>query len=154
MGPSSELSCEAGSFSRCLTPHRFLQSEVLRLYFPTLEPWVARFVSLPSSPSRFICTRMRDRPICQPLPCRESSPPRLPVSAPPTSLGECFFFISLVVGLPYRLVFCQFWLFFVFKLFLSFFWLCEEAQCVYLCLHLGQKFVWVVFLSTQLPCIF
>ena len=34
--------------------------------------------------------------------------------------------------------FCPFWLFFVFKL-LSFFWLCEEAQCVYLCLHLGWK---------------
>ena len=29
--------------------------------------------------------------------------------------------------------------FFVFKLLLSFFWLCEEAQCVYLGLHLGQK---------------
>ena len=29
--------------------------------------------------------------------------------------------------------------FFVFKLLLSFFWLCKEAQCVYLCLHLGQK---------------
>ena len=28
---------------------------------------------------------------------------------------------------------------FVFKLLLSFFWLCEEAQCVYLYLHLGWK---------------
>ena len=64
---------------------------------------------------------------------------RLPISAPPTGLGECFFFISLVVGLPYNSVFCQFWLFIVFKLLLSFFWLCEEAQCVYLCLHLSQK---------------
>ena len=25
------------------------------------------------------------------------------------------------------------------NLLLSFFWLCEEAKCVYLCLHLGQK---------------
>ena len=33
--------------------------------------------------------------------------------------------------------FCQLWLFFVLKLLLSFFWLCEEAQCVYLRLHLG-----------------
>ena len=39
----------------------------------------------------------------------------------------------------YNLIFCQFWLFFVFKLLLSFFWLCEEAQCVYLHLHLGWK---------------
>ena len=54
-------------------------------------------------------------------PYRESSPPWLPISAPPTGLDECFFFISLVVGLPYSSIFCQFWLFFVFKLLLSFF---------------------------------
>ena len=29
--------------------------------------------------------------------------------------------------------------FFVLKLLLSFFWLCEEAQCVYVHVHLGQK---------------
>ena len=67
----------------------------------------------------------------------EFCPTRPPVSAPPTGLDECFFFISLVVGLPCSSIFCQFWLFFVFKLLLSFFWLCEEAQCVYLCVHLG-----------------
>ena len=61
---------------------------------------------------------------------------QLPISTPPTGLDECFFFNSLVVRLPYSLIFCQFWLFFVFKWLLSF-WLCEEAQCVYLRLHLG-----------------
>ena len=71
-------------------------------------------------------------------PCCESSPPQLPISTPPTGLDECFFFNSLVVRLPYSSIFCQFWLFFVFKWLLSF-WLCEEAQCVYLRLHLGQK---------------
>ena len=40
---------------------------------------------------------------------------RLPVSIPPASLDECFLFNSLVVGLPYSSIFCQFWLFFVFK---------------------------------------
>ena len=40
---------------------------------------------------------------------------QLPIFSPPTGLGECFFFNSLVVGLPYSLIFCQFWLFFVFK---------------------------------------
>ena len=35
--------------------------------------------------------------------------------SPPTGLDECFFFNSLVVGLPYNLIFCQFWLFFIFK---------------------------------------
>ena len=51
----------------------------------------------------------------QPLPCHESSPPWLPISTPPASLDECFFFNSLVVGLPYSWIFCQFWLIFVFK---------------------------------------
>ena len=76
--------------------------------------------------------------VCQLPPCHQYSPPWLPVSAPPTGLDECVFFISLIVGLPYSSIFCQFWLFFVFKL-LSFFWLWEEAQCVYLCLHLGRN---------------
>ena len=44
-------------------------------------------------------------------PSCESSPPCLPVSAPPPSLGECFFFNSLVIGLPYSLIFWQFQLF-------------------------------------------
>ena len=34
MGLSNEPSCEAGSFSHGHNPHRFLRSEVLRLYFP------------------------------------------------------------------------------------------------------------------------
>ena len=42
-----------------------------------------------------------------------SSP--LPISTPPMGLDECFFFNSLVVGLPYSSILCQFWLFFVFK---------------------------------------
>ena len=39
---------------------------------------------------------------------------QLPVSTPPTGLDECVFFNSLVVGLPYSSIFCQFWLFFCF----------------------------------------
>ena len=77
--------------------------------------------------------------VCQPPTCCESPLPRLPVSTPPTGVDECFFFISLVDGLPCSSIFCQFWFFFVFKLLLSFFWLCEEVQCVYLHLHLGWK---------------
>ena len=51
----------------------------------------------------------------QVLPCHKSALPWLPVSTAPTSLDDCFFFNSLVVGLPYSLIFWQFWLFFVFK---------------------------------------
>ena len=48
----------------------------------------------------------------------------VPVSAPPTSLDECLFSISLV-SVPLAVRLCQFWL-------------CEEAQCVYLRHHLGS----------------
>ena len=66
-----------------------------------------------------------------------TAPPRvlsawLPISTPPTGLDECFFFISLVVELPYGLVFCQFWWFFVFK-FVVLLLVVQEVK-VYLCL--------------------
>ena len=97
---------------------------------------------LPQLPASALPTPLLNPPPCwvrQLPPSCESSPTWLPISAPPNGLDECFFFVSLAVGLPYNSIFCQFWLFFVFKLLLSFFWLCEDAQCVYLCLHLGQK---------------
>ena len=78
-------------------------------------------------------------PILQQPTWRLSSPPQLPISTPPTSLDECFFFNSLVVRLPYSTIFWQFWLVFVFKFVVVLFRLWEEAQCIYLCLHLGQK---------------
>ena len=138
MGLSSELSCEAGSFSGHLNPHKYFHSEVLRLYFPTLGPWVVQSVSLPSCSSWFIRRQMWDHLVFQPPPCHEFSPLWLPGSAPPTGLDECFFFNTLVVGLPYSSIFWQFW-YFLFLNFLSFFWLYEEAKCIYVCLHLGQK---------------
>ena len=55
---------------------------------------------------------MWDRLVHQLLSCSECSPPWLPISTPPTGLDECFFFNSLIVGLPYNLIFWQFWLFF------------------------------------------
>ena len=58
----------------------------------------------------------------------------------PTRLNEYFFFNSLIVRLPYSSIFCLFWFVFVLK-FVVFLWLCKEAQCVYLCLHLGRKSV-------------
>ena len=106
MDPSNGLFYDTGSFSHCHNPHRFLQLEVLRLYFPMLEPYVAWSVSLPSCPSWFI--RMWDNLVCQPPPCHASSLPWLSIFAPPTSMNECFFLNSLVVGLPYSLIFWQF----------------------------------------------
>ena len=58
---------------------------------------------------------------------------------------ECFFFTSFVVGLPYSSIFWQFWglllLLLFLNLLLSFFWLCKEAKCIYLHLHLGWKYL-------------
>ena len=139
-------------------PPRVFSISGLRLYFPTLEPWVAPVCHpvhqlLPHQPAAPLPTLLYNLPprwVHQPQPCQESSPLRLPVSAPSTSLDECFFFISLVVGLPRSWIFCQFWFFFVFKLLLSFFWLCEEAQCVYLYLRLGREsHIWVINISKK-----
>ena len=140
MGLSNELSCEAGSFSHWHNPHRFLQLEVLRLYLLTLESWVAWSVLLPHCSSQFIHMQMWNcllhqlppcpvgqRCLAHPGPpattCLEFSPPQLPVSAPPTGLHECFFFI---------------WLFFVFK-FVAVLLLVVRGGKLYLCLHLGGK---------------
>ena len=49
-GLSNKLSCEAGNFSRCCNLHSLLPPEVLRLYFPMLEPWVVQSVLLPVVP--------------------------------------------------------------------------------------------------------
>ena len=101
-------------------PPRVFSLRSLRLYFPTLEPWVARSISLPCLSSQFICTGMWDCPVHR-LPCPPADTllqvlsTHLPVSAPPTGVHECFFFISLVVGLPYSWIFCHFSLVFVFK---------------------------------------
>ena len=117
VGLFNGISCETGIFSS-LNPHRFFQSEILRLYLPTLEHLVECSVLLPRCSSWFICTQMWDHllhqllpaPVLQLPPCRESSPPWLPISSPPT-----FLFNSLVVGLPYSIILWQFWLFFAFK---------------------------------------
>ena len=55
---------------------------------------------------------------------------QLPISARPTGLDECFF-NSLVVRLPLSLIFCQFWLFFVFKFIVVFLLVVREGT-VYL----------------------
>ena len=115
MGLSNKPSCEAGSFSHCCKAHRFSKPEVLRLCFPMLESWVVWSILLLSCSSQFICMQMWDCLVCQLPPCHQCYLPQLPVSIPPASLDECFFFNSLAVRLPYSLIFWQFWLFFVFK---------------------------------------
>ena len=108
VGLSNELSCEAGSFSHCCNTHTFFQLEVLRLHFPELgcEVYLAPQLFLPvylhenvGLPSLRVATL--PALVLQLLPCHESSPPWLPITAPPTRLDEYFFLNSLVVGPPY-----------------------------------------------------
>ena len=86
LGLSNKVSCEVGSFSCCLNPHRFFQLEVFRLSFLMLEPWVAFSVLLPSYSSQFISAQMWDRLLRQPL------------SRPPQSSSRCFVMSPLHPG--------------------------------------------------------
>ena len=114
-------------------PQEVFSISGLRLYFPDIELWVVQSVTLSTS-----CSFAHSTP-----PSATSlGPPAtaLPwvLSTPPTGLDECSTLSDWLLDF-HQFDFQQFWLFFVFKLLLSFFWLCEEAQCVYLCLHLVQK---------------
>ena len=77
--------------------------------------------------------------VCQLPPCPESSMPWLSVSTPTTGLDECFFFICLVVGLPYSRIFCQFWLFFVLNCcWPSFGWVRRHSVSTYASILVGS----------------
>ena len=148
MGLSKELSCEAGSFSHGRNPHRCFQLEVLRLYFPALDPWVETSVSLRSCFSQFIHMQMWDYLLHQ--------PPLRPLGSSSCCLATC----PLCPSCPSALLLVWMnvssltpWLLdfytirfsgtsgccLILNLSLSLFWLCKEAQCIYLHLHLGQK---------------
>ena len=88
----------------------------------------------PRQSSRFICARVwstgsaSGQTACPFHPTLHQSHSRHGHVSPlcPSYRSGCMFlFYLLGVGLPCRLIFCQFWL-------------GEEAQCVYLCRHLGS----------------
>ena len=135
VGLSSGLSCEAGIFSCHRNPHGFFQSEVLRLYFPTLEPWVAQSVLLPAYQQENI-----GMPVHQPLPYQAGplhtaflSSPLLPVWMNVSSLPSLLlnFHTVQLSGSSGCFLFLN-WL-------LPFFSLCKEVKRIYLCLHVGRK---------------
>ena len=122
-----------GVSPRCRSnPHRFLLPEVLRLYFPCQNPGLHSLsrspvvlhhyphtnVGPPSPPGATLPV-----PVCQQLPrplaaaLLQVVSTRPLISTPPSGLDECFFFNFSVVKLQYSSIFWQFWLFFVFKLF-------------------------------------
>ena len=110
--PPMDSLLRLGVFPATAPPTDFYSQRLWGFGFPMLEPWVAPPLLLPSHFSQLILMRMWDIPVCQLPDCHVSSPPRLPISASPTSLDEHFFFKSLVVRLPYSSIFWQFCFFF------------------------------------------
>ena len=134
LGPLQQTLLRDWQFLPLLQPHRFLQPGVMRLYFPCAGTlgcaglsWAAPKLYL----LVFICMWKWNHLICQLLSHHMSSPTQLPISTPPISLDECFFFNSLVVGIPYTLIFWQFWLFLVFILIVILLWIVRGGK-VYL----------------------
>ena len=123
----------------------------LRLYFPALEPWVTRSALLPA-----VCPGLSLRecgaaesssgqtacPVCPTLRqsrSRHGHANPLPLGAhlrPSYGSGCMFLFYLLGVGLPCRSIICQFWL-------------CKEAQCVYLRRHLGSPPMLCIIIKDQ-----
>ena len=145
----NELSCEARGFPCCLNPHRFLQPEVLRLYFPALEPGLHDCLT----PQLFflVCPHANVRLPTRPAtaspalvlwlpPSSESSPPNS-CQSPPLLL--VWMDVSSLTSWLLDFHTVQFsgssGYFLFLNLLLSFFCLYEEAKLIYLCLHLGQK---------------
>ena len=147
MGLSKGLSCKTGSFFCCHSPHRFLQLEVLKLYFPVLEPWIVFSHSPVVPPGLFACEcgtawsascrliHLVLQPCLAMVPLCPGcwSPPLLPVWVNIFSLTPCLleFHTIQFSGSSGCFLFLN--------LLFSFFWMCKEAKCIYLCLHLGQK---------------
>ena len=110
MGLSNKLSCEAGSFSCCCNPHRFLQLEVFEAFFSFAGTWGC---TVCLTPQFFLPVYLH----------ANVGPPGLPAANLPGVLSAAahlcpsyqFFFNSFIVGLSYSSIFWQFWSFFVFK---------------------------------------
>ena len=120
-------------------PPRYFQWEVWGFISLSWNPWLLGLSHSPVIPPSLSACKCGTA--CSTSRFAHSSPPattllrvvstQLPISAPPTGLDECFFFIYLVVRLPYSLIFVSSGCFSFLNLLLSFFWLCEEAECIY-----------------------
>ena len=107
---SNDISCEAGNSSHRLNTHRCFQSEVwgfISLHWNPGLNGLSQCPVVPSSLSPHKCgiTLSASHRLAHPGPPAADLPwvlsARLPISAPPTGLDECFFFNFLVVRLSY-----------------------------------------------------
>ena len=121
-------------------PLRVFSIRGLRLYFPALEPWVTGSALLPAVCPVYLCSNVGPQGLLVVrlpalfVPHSASLGPATAMRVlsalaarlrPSYQSGWKFIFYLLGVGFPCRSIFRQFWL-------------CEEAQCVYLRRHLGS----------------
>ena len=141
VGLSNDLSCEAGTFSCCRpNPHGCFHSKVWGL-FPRARalgyvvcfdppPFLLVYLCTNVGPQGLLVVRLPAPFIPHSSSLGPATATRV-LSAPAARLrpsyrsGWMFIFYLLGVGLPCPTIFCQFWL-------------GKEAQCVYLCRHLGS----------------
>ena len=116
-------------------PQMFYSQGFWVFSFPCWNPGFHGPSRSPSFPLAYLCANVGSSMWSTALPYQASSSPGLCISAPPTSLDECFF-NSSVVGLPCKWFSgssgCSLFL----NWLLSFFWLCKEAKRFCLCFHL------------------
>ena len=112
MGLSNNLSCEAGSLSYCHpNPHGCFQSEVCGFICPHWSPGLCGLLPSPPFVPVYLCANVGSQGLLVVIlpalfvPHSASLGPatatrvlstRVPISAPPTGLDVCFFFIYLV----------------------------------------------------------
>ena len=147
VGSFSELSCEAGSFSCCCNPYRFLG-------FISLAGILSCMVCL--APQLFFLVYLHKNVGPPPPPaivsltwpsshCLATSP--LHLGCPSLPILPVWMNVSSLTPLLLDFHTVQFsgslGCFLFLNLLLSF-WLAKEAQCIYLCLHLGQKSLSIV----------
>ena len=147
VGLSNELSCEARSFSRCChNPHGCFQSEVWGFISPRWNSGLLHL--LPGLSASASAGQLQLCPLCSTIHCLAGSSschlarsPLHPAARLHPSYWSGWMFLLYLLGCrtSIQFDFLSVLTVFVFKLLLSFFWLCEEAQCVYLRLHLGWK---------------
>ena len=157
MGFSNDLFCEAGSFSCCRPNPMGVFNQSFEALFPCAGALGCTVCfappTIPPGLSMHECGAKGSascRTVC-PIPQSTTllGPPAttlLKVSSAPTAhlhpsywYGGMFLLYLLGCQTSIQFDFLSVLVVIVFKLLLSFFWLCEEAQHVYLCLHIGQK---------------
>ena len=138
VGSLNVLFWKSGSFFCCPNAHWFLETEVMRSYLTRTGTlgWViwpgARIAHSQGILPEFCPPNLSVGMPTPLLHCNYISAPLHPPmpSTPPNRLDNCGFFKSLVVRLPYSLIFWQLWLLLVLRYSCNSLCGCTRRQCV------------------------